>query len=143
MTSVSQDFSDLALKIANLLDSKYTGYLGDRFFTVLFDHQKDVASVTVTLATADQSFYYPIDGRIELNEFNLSAEEGLIILSDYIDSYLETYFQSGGEVFLPIDWADYEHNNIKIYLRGQIFNKKLENLADQILAAADKKTFDS
>lgn len=137
MSSIDAQLTELSLKIANLLDSKYTAYLGDRFFSVHYEINKDYGNITITLATFDKEFYYPIDGYIDIKKHNLSGEEALILLSDYIDSYLENYFQSEGDVLLPIDWAEFKHQDFTLYLRGQILNKKLENLADQILAQAD------
>ena len=51
------------------------------------------------------------------------------LLCDYIGEYFAEYFREGGELYLPIDWADYQWEGVSLQMRGQILNLEAERLA--------------
>ena len=57
-----------------------------------------------------------------------------LLLCEYIGEYFAEYFREGGELYLPIDWADYSWEGVPLQMRGQILNLEAERLADELLA---------
>ena len=41
-------------------------------------------------------------------------------------------------LLLPIDWCKHEYDTVEFEMRGQVLNKKLEKMADEILAGAEE-----
>jgi hypothetical protein len=119
--------------LASLLEKKYAQWLGQRFFEVFSTAQSSVVHVKVTIRSADKSFFYPIEGRINYEDQDLKAQEARDLVLDYIDAYIEEFLTGGEETYLPIDWANYDCEGLELQLRGQILNVKLEELADQLM----------
>ena len=102
-------------------------------------YEDGVCYITLTLKNHDESFYYPIETSMLLKENpELDAEGARIALLDFIGTYFEDYFEENREAYIPIDWAPYKIDGLTIYARGQVLNKKLENMADDILKSAGK-----
>lgn len=128
-----QDFNLKLQQAAALLDNTYAGKLKERFFVVTGESKDEELYLTVLVKSPDESFYYPIECRINHKSQELDLSEALDLCLDYINSYLSEYFREQEEVYLPIDWAPYFVDGIEIFLKAQLFNRKLENLADQWL----------
>ncbi len=121
--------------IASALQRKYAAFTGNRKFTLDSEADSQSVSLTLTLKNDDESFFYPVEGRIAWREEGLSQKAAAGVLIDVMDNYFQEYLVNDGEVFLPIDWQDYESaDGQKIQLRGQIRNLKLEKMADDLLA---------
>ena len=98
-------------------------------------HQDAVSSfATVILSKADESYYYPVEGRAEHHSQDLSPREAILLLIDYIDSYFDEFLREDENVFVPIDWNEFYFEGFTLSLRGQILDLKSETLADKILA---------
>lgn len=120
--------------LSDAMNVKYAQKKGDRIFRI--DAKKDEGRVLVTvlLCNEDSSFHYPVEGRILYENEDMMAGEAAIFLIDYIDMYFEEFFGSDQEeVYLPIDWSDHQYDAVDFQIRGQIRNKKLEVMADDLL----------
>jgi hypothetical protein len=120
--------------IARLMERKYAGYLNGRTFKVESNVAADGVYGTISLQDDSRSFMYPVEGRVKYREQDLTVHEAALILFDYIDLYFEEYLKADSSVFLPIDWCDYSLEEIDLQLRGQIMNKKIEEMGDDWLA---------
>lgn len=120
-------------QIATLMAKKYANSMDRRYFEA--EIKKDNAGVyaKVVLRNRSGSYFYPVEGRIAHSDHNLSPRDAGLLLLDYIDAYFEEYFREGGEVYLPIDWADYEWEGVRLQLKGQILNLEVEKMADELL----------
>ncbi len=121
-------------EIETTLQRKYAVFAGNRRFKL--DGQADGQSValTLTLKNDDESFFYPVEGRIAHREQGLIQRNAAAMLLDLIDSYFQEYLVNGGEVYLPLDWQEYEVEGNKMQLRGQVQNLRLEKMADDLIA---------
>ena len=120
-------------ELARIMSIKYAALLKQRQFYVSCSEDQACSFVKVSLSNLDQSFFYPVEGRIQHKAQNLSAKEGALILCDYIDSYFEEYLDEDENIFLPIDWQDFSQEAINFQLKGQVLNLMAENVADKIL----------
>ncbi len=131
---LSQDELD---HIAETLNRKHRSHLSDpvyktRFFQVAAQRDSRGVYAKITLQNQDQSFYYPVESRLADIDHDLSAKDAVFFLFDYIDAYWDEYFQNP-DVFLPIDWTEYEYDGIPFQLKGQILNLRLERLGDRLI----------
>lgn len=121
--------------LADLLNRKYENYLLGKLFAVdsHFVANEQGVYVQVTLANADQSFYYPVEARVNIDAEELGKKDAAFFLVDYIDTYFEEYLMEEEDLFLPIDWSPQEYDAVSFQMRGQIRNLKLEKMADEWL----------
>lgn len=115
--------------LARMMEKKYFRSIGDRKISISVHATESETEVIVLVASPDESFYYPIESRIKHCEQEQSVREAQLFLLDYIDQYLEEYLLEDDQLFIPIDWTDYSHDAVDFQMKGQIFNRKLENLA--------------
>jgi hypothetical protein len=120
-----------------LLERKFAAWMRDRSFEVTLKTHADAVYATVVLKNPTSSFHYPVDARMMTRSQGISAREAGDILMDFIGSYFEEYFQSDGEVLLPIDWADYQVESLNLQVKGQIHDLVLEQLANDFLEGRD------
>ncbi|MEI8025742.1 MAG: hypothetical protein WCI18_05260 [Pseudomonadota bacterium] len=120
-------------ELTHILDRKHAASLGDRFFSIKVDSDESKAFVTVTLRNAGESFYYPVEGRIACKSQELSPKDGAMLLLDFIDVYFEEFFHDRQDTWLPIDWAGFNFEGFEFELKGQVLNKRTEELADLFL----------
>lgn len=100
-------------------------------------YEDGVCYLTLILKNEEETFYYPVETAISSKEnLTLNSEEARLVLLDFIGAYFDDYFASQRETFVPIDWALYQLNQLKLYARGQVLNKKLECMANSILESA-------
>jgi hypothetical protein len=96
--------------------------------------EEEVLYITLILKNTDESFYYPFETSISKNDNpNLNFEDAKSILLDFIGAYFEQYFSSDRDTFISIVWSEFNCEGIKFYARGQVVNKKAEDLADNFL----------
>lgn len=124
-----------ALSITQSMGSKYGNQLQDKFFSLESGSIKDVFYIKVTLQNKDESFYYPVMARMAYDSKKKSKPESTSLILDYIDFYFSQYLKDA-EVLLTTEWSEYECEDQKIQLAGQVFNLKLEKEADKILKQA-------
>ena len=122
--------------LQKIMNIKYASSLNSRFFSITTSIEKNICEVTVTLQSSDQSYFYPVEGHMDHIKQNLSTKESHLLLLDYIDSYFDEYFREDENVFIPITWSPFEFDGYTFMLKGQIFNKKQEKLADELLKNA-------
>ena len=124
--------------LAKAMQMKYRMALQGRTFTVSAEIKGRGVFVKVILAKDDQSFYYPVEGRILYEKEEMKPAEAAIFLVDYIDAYFEEFLlEDDEEIYLTIDWSDHQYEAVEFQLRGQILNLKLETMADEWLAQAE------
>lgn len=130
LNSLSKEQSKV---LATMLDQKYGGQLGARYFNVEARKDGDVVTVSVTLRDAKGAFVYPVEARMATEEQDLSTSEARDLLLDFIDAYFDEYLNGGEETYLTIDWSDYDCDGFDLQMRGQILNSHLEGLAESII----------
>jgi hypothetical protein len=120
--------------LAKAMESKYAMALKGRTFKVEADVRGRGVFVKVILSNQDRSYYYPVEARVLYEKEEMQRGEAALFLIDYIDAYFDEYLtQENEEIYLPIDWADFQYEAIDFQMRGQILNLKLEELAEELL----------
>ncbi len=134
--------SDECLEIARIMENKYSIYLDERGFVAKAEYEadNDAVYVEVVLRNAEESFFYPVSARIKPALEELKPYAAATLLFDVIDSYFEEYFTSGESIYLPIDWTNMEYDAAQFQIKGQIFNRKIEKMADELLASGEVYT---
>lgn len=120
--------------IENMLNLRFARWRKERRFHVEVNAKADVLEVTVLLANPDRSYYYPVEARILPRVQNVHPKQAMSFLVEYLEAYFEEYFAGDEDVYLPIDWTNYDYEGIEFQLRGQVKNLLLESLADKLLA---------
>lgn len=121
-------------ELAETMMKKYRIALKDRSFSIRSSLQGKGVYVTVLLANPEQTYYYPVEGRVMYAEEEMTPRDAALFLIDYIDTYFEEYLlEEDEDLFLPIDWTDHEYEAVDFQMKGQILNRKLESLADEWL----------
>lgn len=120
--------------LARTMETKYAMALKGRTFKVEAAVRGRGVFVKVILSNQDRSYYYPVEARVLYEQEEMQKGEAALFLLDYIDAYYDEYLtQENEELFLPIDWADFQYEAIDFQMRGQILNLKLEELAEELL----------
>ena len=128
------------LEINDILNKKYNSVLLDgKEFKVSYVYEFNILTVTVLLSNPDQSFYYPVQARVQPQKQDLALIEAFYFLLDYIDLYFEEYLYEDENLFIPIDWTNFEYDAVSFQLKGQILNLKLENEADILIKEKEKE----
>lgn len=126
-----------ATKLADLMNTKHKLFLAGRQFSVEAERDGSIVNAKVTLSNADRSFHYPVESRMDFVKEDMTQNEAALFLIDYIDLYFEDYFDDAENTFIPIDWTNFFYDATDFQMRGQILNLKVEEMADQFLAAHD------
>ncbi|MFK7828111.1 MAG: hypothetical protein AB8G05_28435 [Oligoflexales bacterium] len=121
------------IELERIMNIKYASKLNGRLFVITSHQDKASSFIKITLLNSDESFYYPVEGRVEHKSQNLSAKEASLLLIDYIDSYFDEYLREDENVFVPIDWNEFTYEGITLSLKGQILDLKSQSIADKIL----------
>ncbi|MGE0172287.1 MAG: hypothetical protein AB7T49_05865 [Oligoflexales bacterium] len=119
--------------LSNQMNTKYSNFLRGRSFKISCDVGPRVIHATVTLTNGDESFFYPVEARLDYVEEELTKKSAALFLVDYIDVYFEEFLTEDEQVFLNIDWAKHQYDAVEFEIKGQILNLKLERLADDLL----------
>ena len=120
--------------LIQILNRKYAVYLNGRFFRLDLKVDTEAAYATVTLLSKDESFYYPVDGRIAHKDQEIDPKTSVLMLLDYVDIYFDEYFREQENTFLPLDWTAYTFEDAELEMKAQVRNKQAESLADQIIS---------
>lgn len=124
--------------IAKMMEKKYAAFLRGRFFSITAAYvasakeKPESVYVTVLLRNKDETFYYPVEARMMLDG-SLAKKEAALFLLDYIDVYFEEFLMGDEDTFIAIDWSDFEWEERKFQLKGQVLNNALEKEADNLL----------
>ncbi|MFH1223263.1 MAG: hypothetical protein V1647_02845 [Pseudomonadota bacterium] len=118
----------------------------ERFFSFLKNDEniyfegyfsEQTCYITVTLKNQDETYYYPFETALPMNENpNTSEEEAKITLLDFTGEYFNEFFTNERGTLIPIEWTLYKEDGKNIYARGQVLNKKLEDMAEEVLNGA-------
>ena len=138
------NLGELAI-LERLMNMRYSRYLKGKLFEIDASYQPPSLSLVMTLRNEDESFYYPVTTTFTFEGRNkeISPRDASTILMDYITAYFHEYFQSNGEVLLPIDDQPYSFRGAHFLVRGQIFNKKADDEADALLKEAEERPTES
>jgi hypothetical protein len=128
-------------QLARSLNLKHQRYLNGRTFSIESSHQNEVLSLKVILQNENQSYFYPVESRLDLAEQDVSLAQAETIVVEFIDCYFEEYFGGDEDTYLPIDWADFEVGGISFQVKGQILNLYLEKMADSWLSENQSSAF--
>ena len=140
MTEQNKKFitADECVELAKALETKYRIAMNGRSFSIKAENTETDVSVSVLLESQDKSFHYPVDARVKFESEEMTANEAALFLIDYIDIYFEEFLLEEDEsLYLPIEWNDFEYEAVNFQMKGQIFNRKLDNMADELLKQAD------
>ena len=122
-------------ELEQILNLRYAQYLSNRFFEISSNVDGiGLVQVKVLLQNTEQSFYYPIEARLDSKDQNISPEQATLVMIDYIDYYFAEYFKEDENVLIPIDWSEFALDGVKFQMRGEIRNLRYELAADEILA---------
>lgn len=121
-------------EIMKLLNSKYAHILNDRFFRVVADYDENVLFLACILENGSRTFHYPVEARISYKDQNMSAEEAISLIIDYVDAYFEEYFQNDENTYISIDWLTHTFEDVEFDMRGQVKNLYMEELAEKLLS---------
>ena len=124
--------------LAQGMEQKYATFLDDRTFRITAEKKSDGVYVTTLLSKSDSSFYYPVESRIDYVKNDLIPRKAALFLIDYIDVYFEEYLEQQESTLLFIDWKDQQYEANEFQIKGQILNKKVEDMAEAILSKGEK-----
>lgn len=120
-------------ELGHMLEKKHAMYLEGRSFSVTSELNKDVLKVNVVFSNDDKSFYYPIQTRMNVKAEEMAVKDAAMLLVDYVDLYLDDYFEEAEALNIPIDWSDFEYDAVKFQMKGQVINRLVEAQADMLL----------
>lgn len=123
-----------SIQLAQIMNLKYAAARRQRYFSIKAAVDGPWATISVVLESADQSFYYPVDGRVLYKTENIDAKSAILLMADYIDAYFEEFFREDENVFIPIDWSHFQFEGINLQLKGQVLNLVHEQAAEELLA---------
>jgi len=120
-------------ELSSLLNRKHAWFLGERKSSIKADQDGDAIFVDVFLKSDDETYYYPVSTRIDLEREELAPKDAALFLIDFVDLYFDDYFDGGESVFLAIDWTDFQYDAVNFQMKGQIINQRLKSMADKLL----------
>ena len=125
-----------AEEIAQLMQQRHQSHLNEgEYFEVSGYRSLGEVYTQVILRNVEESLYYPVECQIDLLRSDIEGPlEAMYLLLDFQDYYFSRYLSEDRDVYLAIDWAEYQFEDHVIVARGQIFNRKLEQIADRLLA---------
>jgi hypothetical protein len=126
---------DECQELATILNLRHGAFLGDRKFSVECNAGENWLEVVITLARGDETYVYPLEGRICLRDCSQSPREAALVLVDYMGLYFDAFFEDQENTFVTIDWQPHDHEGTTLELRGQILDRCRERQADAILAS--------
>ncbi|MFK7872115.1 MAG: hypothetical protein AB8C84_02945 [Oligoflexales bacterium] len=130
MTFSKDDEKELSI----IMNTRYAACLNDRRFHLSTSVEKNTVAAKVTLENSDQSFHYPVEARMMISEDSkLSVFDATAWIVDAIDMYFDEYLNGDESTFLPIDWTEFSTEGHIYQMRGQVMNRKLEDLGDEWL----------
>ena len=119
--------------LAQRFNARFHDTRGERWFVIDAAERDSNTWVQVLLRNDTDAFHYPVEARIAPCATRAPRAQAFFLLA-FIDSYWEEFFEEGEDLFIPIDWSPYEYQGEKFHLRGQVFNRRAEKMADELLA---------
>jgi hypothetical protein len=126
---------ETAVELCELLNKKYQVWRGERSFHISSRRDHECIEVKVVLSNVSETFYYPVEGRVDHEAEEMDPVEAALFLVNYIDGYFEEFFEEDENLFIPIDWAEYSYDAVEFQLRGQVLNRFVERISDELLKA--------
>lgn len=124
-------------KLLHVLHARHASQLKGRRFKISYSYKHPAAETTLLLYSDDESFYYPVEGKILCKANELSPRDGVMLVLDYMAAYFDSFFKEDEQLYLPIEWSEHTFDNYHLMLRGQIRNLKYERMADEIVASGE------
>ncbi len=128
--------SEECAELANVMNRKHESLRDDRKFSIEAKYEGGEVYVTAVLQNDNETFYYPVEARLDWAEEEMLHRDAALFLIDFMDLYFEDYLENGEDLYLPIDWAPYEYDAVKFQIRGQVLNRLVDRMADELLAQA-------
>jgi hypothetical protein len=121
--------------IRDALFRRHTHFLqsGEYFDIEGYKSQTEVY-VKMTLRNEDDSLFYPVEARVDPRTIDHTPDEAESLLLDFVDYYFGRYLREDRDVYVPIDWHPIDFDDVTIDAKGQIYNKKLERMADKLMS---------
>ncbi|MCY4381271.1 MAG: hypothetical protein OXC40_06880 [Proteobacteria bacterium] len=122
--------------ICDVFNRKYAAFLRDRCFDMTYDYDesREQLLVTLILSNDDDSFHYPLETMAFLNDNSShTVKDTANLLLNYLDEYLECYFDEGEDLYLTIDWQEITWHDLTFYVRAQVRNMMLEKSSEKLL----------
>tara|TARA_B100000609_G_scaffold199641_1_gene205350 strand:+ start:9313 stop:9813 length:501 start_codon:yes stop_codon:yes gene_type:complete len=122
-------------EIVDALLERHDAYLGDdESFVIEGFTSESEAHVKMLLSNKDESFYYPVECRLHLGDNEIREPgDALMLVLDFLDYYISRFLREDRELFLPIEWGSFEFDKYEVWARGQILNRKLDQIADRLM----------
>ncbi len=121
-------------KLLDVMKAKHSLYLDNECFEIKTGFYKEQIQIEICLTKVDRSIVYPIEVICVYEDFpHLKLNEIFHVILDYIDLYWAEYFNHERNLFVPLDWSQYECEGLTFFLRGFIRNLVLEKQADSFL----------
>ena len=124
--------ADEVFAVEQLLNEKHGAKRNARQFYVFTGYRAPWVGVEVLLRSLDQKFYYPVQVVAEYKKSGSTKKEIANLLLDFVDLYYSQFFAEE-DTLVPIDWSEFDCEGLKLFMRGQIRNRKLEQEADSLL----------
>jgi len=122
--------------IVDALTVRHADRLGGDRFELGGRVEPGFVELSLAIFRDDRTFRYDIDVRVPLGEEHpLSNAEARDLALDFLGYYLDQYFRGGREILLPLDYQPYQLGDRTVWARGDVTNPKLDEMADEIIAA--------
>jgi hypothetical protein len=136
-------------RVAGALAKRHAAWMEDEHFEIGGRVEPGFVELTAAIVKEDGTFRYDIEVRVPLTtpESMLkvgsaahragdpSQDQARDMALDFLGSYLDEYFQKGRETLLPLDLCPFEHGDWTLWARGDVSNPRLDQMADEIIAA--------
>ena len=120
-------------RLVKALEKRWGHLLEDETMQISGSIGEGFVQVELILSSRDQTLYYPMQCRVETEGQALEPYQAKDLAVDFLDWYLGEYLGSGREVLLRLDWEEVSFGEHKVFARGDVRNKRLEDVADAIL----------
>ena len=120
-------------QLSDLMNRKHAAFRDDRSFSIKIWEDCGAVYVTVLFTNQNETFYYPVEARIDCQEAEMEKREAALFLIDYADLYFEDFLEKDCDIYLPIEWSGFEYDAVKFQLRGQIRNRAVDKMAEDLL----------
>ncbi len=120
-------------KFESALATRYSGQTRHEVFKIEGRFEPGFIHLDVVLERRDDTWRYAMQFRCALQENGVGQAEGLDLTIDFVDWYLDQYFESNRELMLPLDFEAYNFGEFIVYGCGDIDMPHLSKMADEIL----------
>ncbi|NOZ87977.1 MAG: hypothetical protein GXP49_17290 [Deltaproteobacteria bacterium] len=120
-------------RIEKAITRKWRHLMEDETIHLTGSFDDDSVQVELLFKNSDESLYYPMQCRVEMNKEGIEPYQAKDLAIDFLDWYLGEYLESGRKSLLHLDWAEHRFGEYSIFARGEVRNKRLDELADALL----------